>query len=1000
MALRKILIPTLCFLLVLMNSLPAQAQSTSARSKWVDSVYSRLTLEERIGQLFMVAAYSGGKDYNEPAIKKLVAANQVGGLIFMQGTAEAQAEQTNAYQQMGKVPLLIGMDAEWGLGMRLTGVRDYPRQMMLGATRDTALMYRIGAAIAAQCKRLGVHIDFAPVVDVNNNPNNPIINGRSFGENKWQVSRMGIAYMRGLQDNGVLASAKHFPGHGDTKTDSHEDLPVINKTRAQLDTLELFPFRQLIRAGVKSVMVAHLQIPAFESQARTPTTLSKNTITNILRGDMGFNGLIFTDALNMEGVAKYYEPGEVDLRALMAGNDVLLFSQNVPVAINRIKEAIAFGKVTNAELEQHVKKILAAKYDVGLNRWKPINENNVTADLNQSTNALRLQTAQAAITLVRDQGNVLADIAQKKKVHYIGVNASGSTTLSRALDRELNVSAEWLPKGSSAATVARLLGTLNNNEVNVVAIHNLAFYPGSSGNHGLDAQELNFIRQLANKPNTMIVLMGNAYMAKHFCGAPGVIIAYEDDSVTQEVVAQVLTGRQRAHGILPVTPCPGMSMSITPGAPTGRVTEANPSINGRMTSELFVQDAGVTNTNALSDLNLFIERSIVSGAFPGCRILAAKNGRIFYDQSFGYFTYSKQQKVDSNTLYDVASLTKVMATTLAVMRLYEQGKLDLNKTLGQYLPWTAGTDKAGLRIKDLLLHQAGLKAWIPFYRETLDESGYPKTELYKPASLMPYNIMVAEKMYLLNTYVDTVWNTILTSPLENRGRYVYSDLDFYFLAEVVKQLTGKRVDKYVEEQFYAPMALKNTAYMPLRRFPKARIAPTENDMIYRHQQIQGVVHDQGAAMLGGVAGHAGIFATAKDVAVIFQMLMNKGVYNGKRYFKPATVEYFTAYNSRISRRGLGFDKPSADADDGGPTSNYCSGYTFGHQGFTGTCAWADPATGVVFVFLSNRVFPNAENNAINRLNIRTVAQDYVYEALGLKPDRNRPQIQQAQLALR
>lgn len=988
-------------LLSFISSVSAQTQTMQqyrAKQLWVDSVYNNLNDTERIGQLFMVAAYSGGKDYNEEKIAALIAAHKIGGLIFMQGTPEAQAVQTNRFQQMAQVPLLIGMDAEWGLGMRLTGVKDFPRAMMIGAAHDSAMMYRAGAAVAMQCKRLGVHVDFAPVVDVNNNPGNPIINARSFGENKYWVTRLGLAYMKGLQDNGVMACAKHFPGHGDTKTDSHVDLPKIDKTFAELDTLELYPFRALIKAGIKSVMVAHLEVPALGTEPHIPTTLSKTTITGILKGRMGFKGLVFTDALNMDGVAKYFPPGEVDVRAFKAGNDMLLFSQNVPVAIEKMMAALADSSITYTELEQRVKKVLAAKYDAGLSKVQKIDEYNVTNDLNQYTAAIRSRIADAAITLVRDRNNVLDRLAQKGlKIGYIGVNASDSTTLYGQLKQAVpGMLPMWLPKGTGDTRVLTILDTMTNrNDLNIVAIHNMAFYPGSSGNHGLDDRQVAFLKQLEERKDVMIVLLGNAYWLKNICGIGSALVTYEDDSITETIAARVLLRKEDAKGSLPVTPCDGM---VTEGRSTllANVVPAAPA--QQLKGTIFAEDAGVVNKLALDKLNMFIQRSISDGAFPGCQLVAAKDGIVFYNKAYGYYDYNKSIPIDTNTLFDVASVTKVLSTTLAVMRLYEQGKLDLNKTAGDYLPVTKGTDKANLRIKDMLLHQAGLKSWIPFYKETMDDKGNLRPELYSKVMNDKFSIQVAKDLYLRNDYVDTIWNTILNSPLENKGKYVYSDLDFYFLAAIVQQITGKRIDVYVEEQFYKPLGLKRTTYLPLKKFKETEIAATENDLFFRKQNIRGYVHDQGAALLGGVAGHAGLFSTGSDVAVIFQMLMNKGEYRNKRYFKKETVDYFTAYNSRISRRGLGFDKPSADKDDAGPAGNRVTGYAFGHQGFTGTCAWADPETGVVFVFLSNRVYPSSHNSLINKLSVRTIAQDYIYEALGFPINSNRPEVYKAQLS--
>ncbi len=995
---------TLVFSIIFVSQhLFAQKKSKKIISKdemkknWVDSVYNKLTRDERIGQLFMVAAYSGGKSYNEDAIIKLISEHQVGGLIFMQGGPARQANLTNEYQHMAQVPLLIAMDAEWGLGMRLDSVQNFPREMMIGATRDTMYAYRMASAIALQCKRLGVHVDFAPVVDVNNNPANPIINSRAFGEDKVWVAKMGIAYMHGLQNNGIMACAKHFPGHGNTSVDSHKDLPVIDKSMGELDTVELFPFKAMIRAGVKSMMVAHLEIPALETEAHVPTTLSKNTVTGLLKDKMGFKGLIFTDALNMQGVAKYFAPGDADLRAFTAGNDVLLFSQDVPVAIGKIKDAMDSGKIPESRLEESVKKILGAKYDAGLSKLQTISTDNIVDDLNKYVLPIREMTAKAAITLVRDENGIINKVNRNMSVGYIGINVNSTPELCTELYNNLgNVISDWLPKGSSADKVSQLLEKIKDYDATIVAVHNISFYPGSC--YGLDAQVLSFLQQVQNRDNVMVVLLGNAYACQNFPQPKSLMITYEDDSVTESVVAKVLLKKQKAKGTLPVYPF------MTTGAVSISQENAEvkePVTNNRTLKKVEIPaEAGVKDMDALFKLNMFIQRCIVDGAFPGCRILAARNGKVFYDKSFGYYTYEKKKAVDPNSIYDVASMTKILATTLAVMHLYETGKLDLDATVDKYLKWTKGTNKAKLHIRDLLLHQAGLKSWIPFYKETIDAAGYPNKEIYSETQSKEFNIQVSKSLYMRNDYVDTIWSRILMSPLENTGRFVYSDLDFYFLAEIVEQISKQPLNQYVDEQFYKPMGLKRITYLPLKKFSNAEIVPTELDIFFRHEQVSGFVHDPGAALFGGVAGHAGIFASAGDVAAIFQMLLNKGEYNGVRYFKPETIDYFTVYNSKLSRRGLGFDKPAVDKDDGGPAGDRCTGYAFGHQGFTGTCGWADPGTGVVFVFLSNRVYPSSDNTKINKLNVRTVAQDYIYQSLGLPVNHDRPQLYKKEMEMK
>lgn len=539
-------------------------KANAAKEKWVDSVFNHLNEDERIGQLFMVAAYSGGSNFNQPKIEELIRRHQIGGLIFMQGGPVRQALLTNRYQGLAQVPMLIGMDAEWGLGMRLDSVIHLPKQMTLGAANDTALAYAMGMAVAYQCKRLGVHINFAPVVDVNNNPNNPIINARSFGEDKRRVTRLAIAYMRGMQDAGIMACAKHFPGHGDVSVDSHKDLPVINKSRAQLDTLELYPFREMIKAGVQSMMVAHLSVPALEKGEHVPTTLSKATISGLLKGELGFNGLVFTDALNMQGVAKYYQPGEVDVRAFMAGNDVLLFSQDVPTAINKIKAALKSGRVSQQDLETRVKKILAAKYNAGLTHFTPIKTDSLTADINRFTRALNLKVAESAITVVRDTKKVLPlknaynrlEIIVGERawdtlpMHHEVFETDGHNAWMRITNDSLLARAEKIINSGKGGF---LLNKEDNNwDVIIINVGGLSFYPGKS--YGLSDATISFLSRVANKPKVIVALMGNAYALKYVCNAGTLICGYEDTPWTEHALFDILNGKLKPRGTLPVTP--------------------------------------------------------------------------------------------------------------------------------------------------------------------------------------------------------------------------------------------------------------------------------------------------------------------------------------------------------------------------------------------------------------------------------------------------------------
>lgn len=991
----------LLVILLLFPSILLRAQRNAAgkpktgqqRGRWVDSVYNALNENERIGQLFMVAAYSGGKSYNDEAITKLITQHQVGGLIFMQGGPVSQAMLTNKYQQMAQVPLLIAMDAEWGVGMRLDSVMSFPRQMMIGAAKDTALMFQMGQAIAYQCRRLGVHINFAPDIDINNNADNPVINSRSFGENKYWVTRLGRAYIRGLQSNGVMACVKHFPGHGNTSADSHKDLPVINRSLSELDSVELFPFRALLRES-QGAMVAHLEVPALETEAHMPTTLSKNTVTGLLRKQLGYKGLIFTDALNMQGVAKYFQPGEVDLKALLAGNDVLLFSQDVPTAINRIKSALDSGLISREELEVHVKRILGAKYDYKLQYRKPVLIPNIIEDINQFTFSLKARIAAAAATMVKDDNRLVPQLGQKEKmVQYVGVNTSSSTLQSILYNQSPQMVTRWLPASSTQSDCSKALNSLDSFDINIIAIHNTSFYP--SQNYKLDPSLTSFIARAQTHPKVLVLLMGNAYLLRNFCDLKSGIVMYEDDSVTQVIAANLMSGKIKPRGKIPVTACSAFPADNSPVLPPPDT--AGQKVPYKLAKVDKPKSTGIIAPDAIDKLNSFINKCMDSKAFPGCRIYASQNGKVIFNKSYGYLDYNKTAPVNNQTIYDIASVTKVMATTLAVMKLYDNGDLQLNKKLKDYLPWTANSDKADITIKNLLLHQAGLKSWIPFYKETLDEQGRQRGDLYRHKSEPGFTTRVAKNLFIMDSYSDTIWKRILDQPLEMQGKYTYSDLDFYFLKEMVEAITDTALEEYVEQHFYIPMGLGNILYNPASRIPLKNVAPTEQDDVFRHQLIQGYVHDQGAALMGGVAGHAGLFATADDVGAVFEMLLNEGVYKGDRYLKSATVQLFTRYSSNVSRRGLGFDKPDNSRGDAGPAGERTSGYAFGHQGFTGTCAWADPATGIVFVFLSNRVNPTADNNQMNRLSVRTIVQDYICEACGIPVNNTRPEVYKTQM---
>ncbi|MFT6815827.1 MAG: beta-N-acetylhexosaminidase [Sphingobacteriales bacterium] len=963
-ALVKSIIPLLLFL----STLGVQGQD--AKNNWVDSVFSSLNEEQRIAQLFMVAAYSNKTALHEAEIKSLISRYNIGGLIFFQGGPERQARLTNIYQGLAKTPLMIAMDAEWGLGMRLDSTISYPRQMTLGAIQNDSYIEQMGEEIGRQCKALGMHINFAPVVDVNNNFNNPVINDRSFGENKELVAQKGIAYMRGLEKAGVMANAKHFPGHGDTDRDSHKTLPSILKSKEQLDSLELYPFKKMIEAGLPSLMVAHLNIPAYDSSKNTATTLSKYVVTELLQNELGFKGLIFTDALNMQGVAGYFSPGEVDVKALIAGNDVLLFSQDVPLAIKKIEQAINFKKIPQKEVDEKVKKILAAKYDLGLSKEiKPINVQTIYSELNTpQAELLRKRLYEQAITVAKNQNDLIPISSVKNiRIAAVSIGEEMENQFLRQLQAYADVKTFAIDKDASVQLYNALKTTLSDYDLVIVGMHGLSRY--SSNNFKISEQSLAFVRSINIRQNLILSVFNNPYCLKNFEGFDHVIMAYEDNEVTQQLAAELIFGGIKASGKLPV------SSSVEYFQGLGLIY--NKTNRFEYTSP---EDLGI-NSASLKKIDSIIELAIKDEAMPGCQVLFAKEGKVFFQKTYGHHTYNKKQEVRLEDKYDIASITKVASTMLAIMRLHEQGVIDIDEPIFKYMPQLAGTNKENLTLREMLAHQAGLVSWIPFFKYSLDTID-GRLENYSAMRNSIFPTLVANNMYLKENYNKAMWDTIVNSPIEDRGNYKYSDLAFYFMQYIVGHITFESLDFYVQEQFYDELGLQNLTYKPLNKFNLSEIVPTERDTTFRNQVVQGYVHDPGAAMLGGVGGHAGLFSNANDLAIIMQMLLNKGSYGGQDYFKPETIDLFTqkAFDGE-NRRGIGFDKPNMAKDKPGPGCDSASEFAFGHSGFTGTYAWADPKYNLVYVFLSNRVYPDAYNWKLVRTNVRSNVMQVVYDQI-------------------
>ncbi|MFT4662063.1 MAG: beta-N-acetylhexosaminidase [Patiriisocius sp.] len=941
---------------------------------WADDVIDNMTLDEKIGQLFMVAAYSNKGEEHITGLEELIEDHHIGGLIFFKGTPIAQAEMCNRLQAKSTVPMMIAMDAEWGLSMRLDSTVKYPKQMTLGAVQNDTLIYAMGSAMADELHRIGVQINFAPVVDVNNNPNNPIIGYRSFGENKYNVARKGTSYMKGLQDGNILTTAKHFPGHGDTDADSHLELPLIDHDKSRLDTVELFPFRHMMARQLSGVMVAHLYIPALDSTPNLASTLSPNVVKDLLRDEMGFEGLAFTDALNMKGVSKYFKPGEVDLKALLAGNDVLLFPEDVPLAVKKIKEAIAEGVIKKEEINRICYRILKAKSWVGLNKYSPTSTENLTKELNNyNSTRLRELLYENAMTVLKNDSQIIPfrlDEEIEKAILTIGGKGDNFT---REMSKYGKFTLLQLPTDPTPSQVLSMRKKLKNTEKLVVSIRGLNNSPKKE--FGLSDATVALVDSLNNNRETTVVYFGNPYGLKKMNYARslnGLIVTYEDNETTAKKAAELLYGYSKATGKLPVS----VGAIFVEGEGL--------SVNTNRPYQVLPEEIGI-QSSWLQDIDSVIQDGLDENAYPGCVVMIAKKGKIFYNKAFGYHTYDEKQPVRKDDIYDLASITKIVSTTTTVMKLQQEGLIDIDKTLGDYLPMISDTsDYKDMVIKDVLTHQAGLVAWIPFYLSTL-EAGAPSTAYYSKKKQDEFQVRVSQNLYLDKHQSDTILDRILATKLREKRDYKYSDLGYYLIKEIIERVTDEKLDAYVADNFYTPMGLSTIGYHPRKRFSLDRVVPTEYDMYFRKQKVHGDVHDPGAAMQGGVGGHAGIFADGRDLLSMMQMYLDYGEFDNEQYIDSNQIARFTdcqfcTGESDENRRGIGFDKPNRH-NGPGPTCDCVSFTSFGHSGFTGTLAWVDPEKEITYIFLSNRIYPSADNRKLIKMNIRTRIMDVLYSAI-------------------
>lgn len=942
----------------------------SPHRAYADSVLPTLSLREQIAQLLMPPIYAHATRENWGEMEDWVETYQLGGVIAMQGAPFPYRERLARLQERSRIPLLVSTDAEWGLGMRIDSTRSWPRALTFGAANDTSLTRAFGQEVGRALQAAGMHVNFAPVVDVNSNPINPVIGSRSFGSKTEWVGALGTAYAKGLQDVRVLATAKHFPGHGDTDADSHHDLPVIRHPRARLDSIELVPFRKLIGEGVGGVMAAHLSIPSLDSTPNLPSTLSSNIVNGMLREELGFEGLVFTDAMTMKGFAAFAQTTTPHVDALLAGNDILLFPGEPGSTLDEIESAVQSGRLDSALIAEKCHRVLCVK------SWSGSAHPPSGSWDSDRAEKLHRQVLGSALTAVKNDGPSLPFGPHVRHVEqaFVGFQpgevATSNDLIRSIMGGKFEAQSASIDKVSFEQSDLQQWDAMLNREPDWAVLHIGGTSHSASKKHGVSDQAVAKIALYAahahqrNVPMALVVygspyLLDRLHASIALCDA--VLIAYQDDLRTVEAVAHALTGAGPAGGHLPVAT---NHFPVGHGLPwMGRI-------------RLGYSPLPLSTASAIDST---IADAIKGGAMPGCRLVIAHQGSIVHDGVYG--TTDGQQPVKPSTVYDLASITKIAASTLALMKLEEEGKISLNASLASYLPELDGTEMGSRLLRDVLAHRAGLQSWIPFYLEALEDS-----TAFSPVRTAAHSQRISDGCFMRPAWQDSIWSKIVEAEVDKVGTHRYSDLGYYAIQRIIERLTGMGLDTYVEKAFYAPANWSSLCFNP-GRAPDADlrlIAPTEVDEVFRQTTVHGDVHDPGAAMLEGVCGHAGLFGNAYDLARLMYMLRMGGFYGGTAFLRPETIQ---AWTQRVDpdpahRKACGFDRP-ANETDAGPTCDEVSDSSFGHSGFTGTLAWADPDHDLVFVFLSNRTFPSAENRKLIDWDVRTKVQHEVYKAYGI-----------------
>ncbi len=946
---------------------------TSEGEVWADSIMQILTIDEKIAQLFWIDIHADGTPYATKKYSDIIKNYKPGGILFFKTTPERLVDMNIFLNSFSDVPLFSGIDGEWGLGMRLKGAVSFPYQMTLGAISNDKFIYQMGSEVATQLKRLGLNANLAPVVDVNNNPDNPVIGRRSFGENPAKVADKAIAYINGMQSENILTFAKHFPGHGDTNVDSHKALPIITGTKEHMDSVELYPFRKVIEAGVTGVMSAHLDVPALESQSGVPATLSKSIIINLLKDSMGFNGLVITDAMNMGGVKVAGQPGRVDSKAVIAGNDIMEYTENLPAAIAEIKKAIRVGELTTKQVEESCRKSLMAKYWVGLNSYKPVSITNLSEDLNHGyTKWLRHKLYELSVTVLKNKNSILP-IKELDKEKTVVVNFGTSDDVKGFYERYDNV--DYVNVNNSV----RYEDLITNRD----SLTRYVLIVGGVNSVLLSDDRLKLFAFLVKKQHSIVVWHENPYrLTKLFEAqmADGLIITYQNNSTVRDIASQLVFGGIGATGRLPVS-VKGMFKEGS-GVDVEWMNRL---------SYTFPEESGLNSETIVAKVDSIINAGIEAGAFPGSSVLVAHHSKVIFRKAYGYHTYEKIHPVSKDDIFDLASVTKVSGPLPLLMLAYQNRMIDVDAPMSRYWKdWQKRifhrSNKSDLTFREILAHQAGLQPYINYYPLTLKEGEFNK-RFYSINEDEKYSLHIAQNLFLEDKFKKKVYREIRKSPLLDKKKYKYSGLSFIIYPQLLSEVYHANYAEQLYKEFYNPLGATTTRYTPLNYFPKYRIVPTEIDTNYRHELIHGYVHDEAAAVMGGVSGNAGLFSNTNDLAKLMQMYLNGGEYGGKRYLQEEVLKEFAKvqYPENDNRRGMGFDKPLFNNSSYSLANSYpapgVSQQSFGHSGFTGIFVWMDPEYDLLYIFMSNRVYPTRNNALIYKLNIRPSVHQVFYDEI-------------------